>query len=215
MEYVNGIALSELVAREGAQSVERTLCLLGQICGSLAEVHGLGMAHRALKPGNVMLSWRGEARDWIRVIDFGLVKLPPALGGVGALAAEEGVFGTPGYAPPEAWTRAERVGERGDVYAIGLIAHFLLTGEAPPASEGAPRSHRALEACAPAWLVDVLKRCLHADPARRYAHGKQLLGALSRPSRARHSLPRAVRSNLFGRSIPRTSVALCPGGAHA
>jgi serine/threonine protein kinase len=187
MDYVNGMSLSELVAREGPQTLERTLSLLQQICASIGEAHDLGMAHRDLKPHNVMLSLRGQARDWIRVVDFGLVKLPRRFD-AGDITSPGSVFGTPGYAPPEAWTGAQAIAERGDVYGIALIGHHLLTGRPPLEPEellgkGTGRLLAELKQVAPRWFCNVLGRCLHTNPERRFADANRLGRALARRRR--------------------------------
>ncbi len=188
MEYVDGISLAQLVVYEGAQSVKRTLELLRQICGSIAEVHQLGMAHRDLKPANVMLTVQDHGRDWIKVVDFGLVKLPAELTAQ-PITVEGTLLGTPGYAPPEAWVSCEQVGMRGDVYGIGLIGFYLLTGRDPPdatdtCAEDSLAMIAELRERAPRWLVNVLARCLAQEPARRYADASELRRALAQPVHA-------------------------------
>jgi serine/threonine-protein kinase len=184
MEYVDGLSLAQLVVYEGAQTLQRTLELLRQIAGAIGELHELGMAHRDLKPANVMLTVQDHGQDWIKVVDFGLVKLPPLLTAQPITLAGT-LLGTPGYAPPEAWVSCEAVGLRGDVYGIGLIGYHLLTGRDPPdAVEERAQDTAAmvaeLERAAPRWLVRVLARCLAQDPSHRYPDANQLLRALAR-----------------------------------
>ncbi|MET0410348.1 MAG: serine/threonine-protein kinase [Polyangiaceae bacterium] len=185
MEYVDGFSLAQLVTYEGAQSVKRTLELLRQICGSIGEVHELGMAHRDVKPANVMLTIQDHGQDWIKVVDFGLVKLPDELTAQPITLAGT-LLGTPGYAPPEAWVSCEQVGLRGDVYGIGLIGYHLLTGRDPPdATEQRAQDSVAMVAelreRTPRWLVNVLARCLAQQPEQRYADANQLRRALNLP----------------------------------
>jgi serine/threonine-protein kinase len=189
MEYVDGLSLAQLVIYEGAQTVKRTLELLRQICGSIGELHLLGMAHRDLKPANVMLTIHDHGQDWIKVVDFGLVKLPSALTAQPVTLAGT-LLGTPGYAPPEAWVSCEEVGLRGDVYGIGLIGYHLLTGRDPPDStEERAQDSAAMIAelgqSAPRWLARVLGRCLSPEPERRYADANQLRRALNLSVHAR------------------------------
>jgi serine/threonine protein kinase len=182
MEYVAGVTLGDLVARGGPLPARRALSLLRQLCGAVAEAHAAGIAHRDLKPSNVMVTSRVRHADWIKVIDFGLVRLPGADSRLETTVP--GIFlGTPGYAPPEVWSRTGIVEARGDVYGIGLIAHHLLTGCSPPDPVEAlvHHSHRIisdLERYVPARLISVIARCLSNDPNARFADAGQLLQAL-------------------------------------
>jgi eukaryotic-like serine/threonine-protein kinase len=182
MEYVAGVTLGELVAHEGALPTRRALLLITQLCGAIAEAHAAGIAHRDLKPSNVMVTSRVRRADWIKVIDFGLVKLPDAHASLDVTAP--GIFlGTPGYAPPEVWSRTGTVAARGDVYGIGLIAHHLLTGCAPPEPvetlvQNSRRLIADLERYVPTRLVAPLARCLANDPNARFANAAELLRAL-------------------------------------
>jgi serine/threonine-protein kinase len=182
MEYIAGVTLAELVARDGPLPARRGLALLRQLCGALAEAHAAGITHRDLKPSNVMVTQRVRRADWIKLIDFGLAKLP----GISPPdeSAAPGIFlGTPGYAPPEVWSRAGVVEATGDVYAIGLVAHHLLTGCAPPdAVEALVHDSRRiiadLERYVPTRLVSVIARCLSSDPSARFADAGELARAL-------------------------------------
>jgi eukaryotic-like serine/threonine-protein kinase len=182
MEYLEGVTLADLVTQSGPLPARRALSLLRQLCGAMAEAHGAGIAHRDLKPSNVMVTTRVRRADWIKVIDFGLAKLP----GVSppGESTVPGIFlGTPGYAPPEVWSRAGAVEATGDVYAIGLIAHHLFTGCAPPdAAEALVHNSRRviadLERYAPARLVSVIARCLCTEPSARFADAGALALAL-------------------------------------
>ena len=123
----NGINLEDLVRLHGAQPERRVAAILEQICGSLSEAHATGLIHRDVKPANVMLTERGGISDFVKVLDFGLVK---ALEGEhdSALTAQ-GVFtGTPLYMSPETIQHSDRVDARTDLYAVGAIGYFLLTG---------------------------------------------------------------------------------------
>jgi serine/threonine protein kinase len=182
MEYVAGVTLADLVAREGPLPARRALSLLRQLCGAMAEAHAAGIAHRDLKPSNVMVTTRVRRADWIKVIDFGLAKLPGVT--PPGESTVPGIFlGTPGYAPPEVWSQAGAVEVTGDVYAIGLVAHHLFTGCAPPdATEALVHNSRRviadLERYVPARLVSVLARCLSTEPRARFADAGALARAL-------------------------------------
>lgn len=182
MEYVAGMTLADLVGRDGPLPARRALSLLRQLCGAMAEAHAAGIAHRDLKPSNVMVTTRVRRSDWIKVIDFGLAKLPGVT--PPGESTVPGIFlGTPGYAPPEVWSQAGAVEATGDVYAIGLVAHHLFTGCAPPdATEALVHNSRRviadLERHVPARLVSVIARCLSTEPRARFADAGALARAL-------------------------------------
>lgn len=130
MELLDGQDLSRLVERDGPQSVARTLHILRQVTAALGEAHAAGLVHRDVKPANVMLCTRGGVSDFVKVLDFGLVKdvaAPAAL----KITAESSIAGTPLYMAPEAILDPDSVGSAADVYAIGCLAYFLLTGRPP------------------------------------------------------------------------------------
>jgi hypothetical protein len=127
MEYLEGCNLDDLVTRYGPVPEARAVYLLRQVCGALAEAHAAGLVHRDIKPANIFLTSRGGLHDFVKVLDFGLVK---ALGGSGDanVTSANAVTGTPLYLSPEAVDRPDQVDARSDVYAIGAVGYFLLTG---------------------------------------------------------------------------------------
>ncbi|MBW2547915.1 MAG: serine/threonine protein kinase [Deltaproteobacteria bacterium] len=130
MEYVDGLILSDLVARSGPQDPGRVIDLMRQTASALVEAHGIGLVHRDVKPSNIMvhlLHPHGGAGDCVKVLDFGLVKEVRQEGGID-LTNEANVSGTPQYMAPEAITTPNSVDARADLYALGAVAYYLLTG---------------------------------------------------------------------------------------
>lgn len=125
MEYLDGINLQSLVEAYGPQSEGRVVHILRQICASLYEAHSLGLVHRDIKPANIMLNRRGGEPDVVKVLDFGLVKaLDDDQRGAG-----NDLSGTPLYMSPEAIQTPDLVDTRSDLYAVGAVGYFLLTGQ--------------------------------------------------------------------------------------
>lgn len=128
MEYLDGINLQTLVEQFGPQAEGRVIHILQQICGSLYEAHSLGLVHRDIKPANIMLNRRGGEPDFIKVLDFGLVKAIDDQKRT-ALTAANSLTGTPLYMSPEAIQTPNAVDARSDLYAVGAVGYFLLTGK--------------------------------------------------------------------------------------
>ncbi len=130
MEYVDGLDLSGLVQCSGAQPQGRVVHLIGQAASALVEAHNIGLVHRDIKPSNIMVhlpnTHRG-AEDCVKVLDFGLVKQVRGEGGI-ELTNEANLSGTPQYMAPEAITSPTTVDARSDLYALGAVAYYLLTG---------------------------------------------------------------------------------------
>ncbi len=127
MELIAGISLSALVRRDGPLPPGRVVHLLKQIAGSLGEAHAAGLVHRDVKPGNVMLQNKGGEPDFVTVLDFGLVR---DLSGKATLTGRAAPVGTPEYMAPEQ-IRDDVVTPATDLYALGAVAYFLLTGTPP------------------------------------------------------------------------------------
>ena len=125
MEFLDGIDLQALVEKYGPQPEGRVIRILKQVCGSLYEAHSLGLVHRDIKPANVMLNRRGGEADVVKVLDFGLVR---ALDEAKQSRQSGGLAGTPLYMSPEAIQTPDLVDARSDLYAVGAIGYFLITG---------------------------------------------------------------------------------------
>ena len=128
MELLDGAPLDAVVAKDGPQPLGRVLRVMGMVAGALAEAHDLGLIHRDIKPANIFLCGQGGELDVAKVLDFGLVKVLNAR--VDEVLTGDGVVtGTPQYVAPEALIDPETVDGRIDLYALGAVGYFMLTGE--------------------------------------------------------------------------------------
>ena len=127
MELLDGISLQKLVQTFGPQPGSRVIQLLRQVCLSLEEAHARGLVHRDLKPSNIMACKVALQHDFVKVLDFGLVK-PTQAEEFTHLTVEGVSAGTPGYIAPEIAMGEERIDGRADLYTLGCVAYYLLTG---------------------------------------------------------------------------------------
>lgn len=127
MEYLDGMNLDDLVRRFGPLPEARLVHLLKQACGALGEAHAAGLVHRDIKPANIFLTCRGGLYDFVKVLDFGLVKTMAASQEAN-LTNPNSMTGTPYYLSPEGVNQPDRVDARSDVYALGAVGYYLLTG---------------------------------------------------------------------------------------
>jgi serine/threonine-protein kinase len=128
MELLDGLDLQTLVSRYGPLSAARSIHILRQVCESLGEAHDLGMIHRDIKPANIQICRRGRDYDYVKVLDFGLVKrFTPIDGAEPVLTAPEVVAGTPAYLSPEILS-GDPLDGRSDLYSLGCVAYWMLTG---------------------------------------------------------------------------------------
>ena len=179
MEYLDGVTLRRLVERTGPLGPGRAIHVLRQVCGSLAEAHRVGLIHRDIKPSNIMLCERGGIQDFVKVLDFGLVKQVDAGENSQALTGQEGLTGTPLYIAPEAALRPNEVDARSDLYAVGALAYYLLTGRPPFTGNSgmeviskhlkvpATPPSEALGRPLPPDLESIVMDCLEKEPDRR------------------------------------------------
>lgn len=191
MEYLEGMDLERFVRRFGPIRANRALYLLLQITGSLAEAHERGIVHRDLKPSNVFLTTRGGLYDFVKVLDFGLAKRIEGVDAPAGLTKTGIVFGTPRYLAPESVYGTAGVGPRSDIYALGAVAYWMLTGRPPFDSDSAlelmidhvksvpSRPSEVCELPIPVELDEVVMRCLEKDPNDRFHSIAELEDALA------------------------------------
>jgi len=177
MELLSGLNLHDLISRFGPQPEGRVISILTQVCESLAEAHARGLVHRDIKPSNIFLCDRGGVLDWVKVLDFGLVREYRKPSGT---AGDEHEFaGTPSFMPPEAIKNSAATDPRSDLYAVGAIGYYLLTGQhvfededvselqkKQLAASPAPPSWRTKNGISP-QLERTILRCLERDPEKR------------------------------------------------
>jgi eukaryotic-like serine/threonine-protein kinase len=190
MEYLDGLSLESLVASDGVQPAGRVVHILLQAAGALAEAHGIGLIHRDIKPANIMLCERGGMPDVVKVVDFGLVKNLDAADGDVALTNTNALTGTPLYLAPESITRPDRIDARIDIYALGAVGYFLITGTPPFTGQNVveiaghhlhttPEVPSArLGRAVPPKLDALLVACLAKEPEARPRDAQALLTAL-------------------------------------
>lgn len=189
MELLEGRTLHRALREEGPFSSDRTMHIARQMCRSLREAHSLGVIHRDLKPANVYLVQHGDESDFVKVLDFGLVKNLDDK--PGEELTQTGLFmGSPKYMSPEQ-IRGERVDGRVDVYALGVMMFEMLTGKVPydransvnilmaHIQEEIPGLHAFNpNVYVPPALENVVRRCMAKDPADRYGGMDEVLAAL-------------------------------------
>lgn len=187
MEYLPGLCFQKIVDRHGPMPASRVIHLLRQVCEALREAHRAGLIHRDLKPPNIFAAYRGARYDVAKVLDFGLVK---SVEDASPLLTLEGVVtGSPLYMAPELILKDRVPDGRVDVYSLGAVAYFLLTGRPPFLGSDAmavmmAHAHEQAEppsrhvADIPADLEAVVLRCLQKAPADRHADAEALSRAL-------------------------------------
>jgi serine/threonine-protein kinase len=193
MEYLPGLTLDQFVSRYGPLPPERAVHFLRQVCGALLEAHSVGLIHRDLKPGNIIVGERGGLPDVAKLLDFGLVQAP-RLDGEGEKLTQLGALvGTPAYMSPEQAGGEEELNPRSDIYSLGAVAYFLLTGRPPFVRKTAVQVLAAhlhertqplteLRGDVPTDLEVVVLRCLEKDPKQRCQSAAELDESLARCS---------------------------------
>lgn len=172
MELLDGITLQDAVTRHGPMRPERVIHLLAQICHSLVEAHDAKLIHRDIKPANIFICHKGAEYDFVKVLDFGLVK--PELDSANMLTLGAEILGTPAFIAPEA-AKGQTYDKRSDIYSLGCVAYFLLSGKLVFDAESpvemilkhASETPRPIAECAPEPqnkdLNELIMRCLAKD----------------------------------------------------
>lgn len=191
MELLRGANLETLVEKTGPLPPERVVYLLLQVCDSLQEAHNQGLVHRDIKPANLFVTRRAQAYDFVKVLDFGLVKITQTNTDDDLTATAAGkIIGTPAYLPPEMTVGEQVVDGRADLYALGCVAYFLLTSELVFTADNPIKvaiahatkpplpltEHPAAQV--PSELSDIVLQCLEKNVDDRPASALELARAL-------------------------------------
>ena len=191
MELLPGLSLEELAERYGPMPPERVVHLLRQVCGALHEAHAADLIHRDIKPANIFAAQRGGVFDVAKLLDFGLVKERATNSSRGGQGSTSGSFsGTPLYMSPEQAMAYEDVDGRADLYSLGAVAYYLLTGRPPFSGTNVMQlldAHARKEVVSPSTLrpgipsdlEHVILKCLSKEPSHRFPDAISLERALT------------------------------------
>lgn len=189
MEFLPGHNVGELVEDYGPIPPARSVYLMDQVCAALNEAHGMGLVHRDIKPANIFCAYRGGAFDVAKLLDFGLAKPTFETNGQAQLTVEGTVTGSPLFMSPEQASGDDSVDARSDIYSLGAVMYYILTGQPPFLSDNPLKvmiAHasqdvvppRQLNSELPAELEEIVLRCLEKDPEHRYQDVASLQRAL-------------------------------------
>jgi serine/threonine-protein kinase len=191
MEYLPGLSLQELVEGHGPLPPGRAIHFLRQLCAALREAHAIGLIHRDIKPSNIIACQRGGVHDVAKLLDFGLVQ---DVGGFSAgsdkLTMQGAILGSPNYISPEQASGKNQIDARTDIYSMGALAYFLVTGQTPFVRETAMEllaAHMKDEVTPPHQLrpelpldlEEVILMCLRKNPDERFSDAETLDLALA------------------------------------
>ena len=189
MEYLPGMNLRELVDRFGPLPADRTIYMLRQMCEALQEAHSQGLIHRDIKPANVYVAQRGGVYDVVKLLDFGLVR-HVTLANPGQTTQDGAILGSPLFMAPEQALGDREPDGRTDIYSVGCVAYFMLTGRPPfdgdrvlkvliAHAHDAVTPPRQLRPDIPADLERIILGCLAKQPDARFRSVEQLERALA------------------------------------
>lgn len=194
MELLAGLSLEDLVEKYGPLPPARVVFLLRQVCGALEEAHTVGLIHRDIKPANIFAAQRGGVYDVAKLLDFGLVK-ERRESAFAEPTRQRSFIGTPLYTSPEQAVVYDDVDGRADIYSLGAVAYFLLTGQPPFAGKHVLEllaAHRdsevpslaRLNPAIPADVEQIVLKCLAKKPADRFQDAAGLRAAFDNCSAA-------------------------------
>ncbi len=190
MEYLPGMTLDQMVKRDGPLPPSRAIHFLRQMCAALKEAHAIGLIHRDIKPANIIAGERGGIPDVAKLLDFGLVRHADERPGEGGITQDGALLGTPAYMSPEQVDARVIPDHRTDIYSLGAVGYFLLTGQ-PPFVRNKPMelmiAHARDPVAAPSSVRDgipadleaVIMRCLAKDANERFQSVAELDDALA------------------------------------
>jgi serine/threonine-protein kinase len=202
LEHLDGVDLGLAVASERGFVPARALHVISQLCDALSAVHAAGIVHRDLKPENIFLTSRDGKRDFVKVLDFGVCKVTEKDGARLTFSGDR--VGTPQFMAPEQIDGRNEIDLRTDIFALGAILHFTLTGKPPFNADSlpklalkicnqAPPSVRRVDPALPEELDQVIHKALAKQPAQRFGNCDELKRAISALA---HRLPKLVPETL-------------------
>lgn len=217
LEYLQGREFGAEIDAGGPLPIGRVVRIVNQLCDGLSEVHNAGIVHRDLKPENLLLVPRGDDPDFVKILDFGISKFRQPLHGEAAkMTATGAALGTPYFMAPEQAEGRPDIDQRCDIYAIGAILYYALSGsyplEAPTLPQlfmrictEVPADIRNIRPDVPPELALAISRCLSKEPSDRFADCKALKHELS-PFATMDTQPQ-VEFGALANTVPRNSAA--------
>jgi serine/threonine protein kinase len=219
MDFINGRNLAEELAQHPQLSIERAVRIFLQICDGVGYAHEIGLVHRDLKPGNIMLTRAGELNEQVKIIDFGIAKLLPVQGDVTQSHTKTSAVGSPLYMSPEQCS-GQKADRRSDIYSIGCLMYECLSSAPPFQGDSvlatismhmndAPEPFERFQI--PIALEATVMRCLAKNPSERFQTMLELRGALAycltessstRSTRRRSGIPQNQRAGATADDAP-------------
>ena len=189
MELLPGMSLAELIESHGPLAPARAIYILRQVCGALQEAHDQGLIHRDIKPANIFAAERGGMYDVAKLLDFGLVRETNVVSST-QLTGLNTIGGTPLYMAPEQATAYSESDARSDIYSLGCVAYYLVTGRTPFTGDSAMKiilAHSgeevqpttSVQQDVPSDVNEVIMRCLHKSPDDRFQSAVELEHAMA------------------------------------